>query len=682
MIKFPFMGQQLMAKQRLATTLLLGLSLTPLPLSAAIEEVIITASPLAKNGDTLSQPAAVLSGDELRRKAASTLGDTLNDQPGMSSASFGPGVGAPVIRGQSANRVKVMQNQLGTMDAASASPDHANSVEPLLAERIEVLRGPATLRFGNDAIGGVVNVIDNSIPSARINGVEGAIEARYQSVNQQKVGVGMLEGGSDRLAWHLDGVWRESQNVDIPGYAHAEESHESPELEEEEHKGIIENTDAQADSFSAGASWFNDTGFIGLAISQLNNNYGIPPGGHEHEEEEPDHEEEPGHEEEEALVRIDLTQTRYDLKGEQNNLAPWIEKLSYRLAYNDYQHIELEGDEAGTKFQNKAWEGRAEVIHTDSGDQRGAFGIQAGTRDFAAIGDEAFIPRSDIDNLGAFVLEEFNRSNWVFELGARAEYNAIAPDDQSKRSFNTYSLSGAAHWHINDAQHLTFSLARAQRAPSVEELFSLGAHLAEQNYVEGNADLKPETSLNTEIGYHYEGPVHLELNLFNNAIDNFIYKANTGAVIDELPVYAYVQDATRFYGAEIQLTLPLNSQWQLQGFVDAVRAKFDKGGDVPRINPPRAGISLSYEDDQWQLDMRATAVSEQKHPGEGEFAVDGYNRLDLSASRNLNLGEQEILLFIKGNNLSNAEIRNASSFLRAYAPEPGRSVELGARLSF
>ncbi|BFM13147.1 TonB-dependent receptor [Simiduia litorea] len=677
MIKFPFSGQQFLTRQHFATTLLLGLSLTPLTLSAAIEEVVTTASPLAKNGDTLSQPAAVLSSDELRRKAASTLGETLNDQPGMSSASFGPGVGAPVIRGQSANRVKVMQNQLGTMDAASASPDHANSVEPLLAERIEVLRGPATLRFGNDAIGGVVNVIDNRIPNARINGIEGAIEARYQSVNEQKVAVGMLEGGSDQIAWHLDGVLRDSQNVEIPGYAHAEESHESPDMEEDEHKGLIENTDAQAESFSAGASWFNDSGFIGLSISQLNNNYGIPPGGHEHDDADPD----PDHEEE-AFVRIDLEQTRYDLKGEQNGLAPWIEKLSYRLAYNDYEHTELEGHEAGTKFQNRAWEGRAEVIHTDSEDQRGAFGIQAGIRDFAAIGEEAFIPRSDIDNLGFFALEEFNRANWVFELGARAEYNAIAPDEQSKRSFNTYSLSGAAHWHITDAQHLTFSLARAQRAPSVEELFSLGAHLAEQNYVVGNNDLKPETSINTEIGYHYEGPVHLELNVFNNAIDNFIYKANTGLMIDELPVYAYDQEAATFYGAEIQLTLPLNNQWQVQAFADAVRAKLDSGGDVPRITPPRAGIGVNYQDDQWQLDLRATAVSEQKHPGEGEFAVDSHNRIDMSASRNVNVGEQDVLLFIKGNNLTNAEIRNASSFLRAYAPEPGRSVELGARLSF
>lgn len=667
------MKSSTLGQKRLTTSLLLSLSLAPLTLSAAIEEVIITASPLAKQGDTLSQPAAVLAGDELRRKAASTLGDTLKDQPGMSSASFGPGVGAPVIRGQSANRVKVMQNQLGTMDAASASPDHANSVEPLLAERIEVLRGPATLRFGNDAIGGVVNVIDNLIPSQPTDKLEGAIEARYQTVNKQKVGVGFLEGGSSSFGWHIDGVMRNSDNVRIPGYAHAEESHETPDLEEDEHKGIIENTDAEAESFSAGASWFNDSGFIGLSVSRLDNNYGIPAGGHEHEE--PNAEEEP-------FVRIDLSQTRYDLKGEQRNLAPWIEKLSYRLAYNDYQHTELEGDEAGTQFKNKAWEGRAELIHSDSEDQRGAFGIQAGARDFSAIGEESFIPRSTIDNLGAFVLEEFTRSDWVFELGARAEYNAVEPDNQSKRDFNTFSISAAAHWHLSETQHLTFSLARAQRAPSVEELFSLGAHLAEQNYVMGNADLDPETSVNTEIGYHYEGPVHLQLNVFNNAIDDFIFKANTGAEMEELPVYAYSQEAARFYGAEAQLTLPLNGQWQIEGFADSVRAKLDNGQDVPRITPPRAGLGLSYEDDQWQLDLRATAVSKQKHPGEGEIAVDGYTRVDISASRDLRLGEQDVLLFVKGNNLTNEEIRNASSFLRAYAPEPGRSLELGARFSF
>lgn len=656
-----------------------------------LEEVVVTASPFDKTGDTLSQPASVLTGEALRRKAAATLGETLQQEPGMTSASFGPGVGAPVIRGQSANRVKVMQDHLGTGDAASSSPDHANAVEPLLAERIEVLRGPATLRYGNDAIGGVVNVLDNRIPATPLDGFQGAGEVRFQSANEQQTGVGYVQGGNGTFAWHLNGVSSKSHDVHIPGDAHDQSVHDEDEEAEGEVSGIIENTDRDANSFSLGGAFHYEQGFVGLAIAELNNNYGIPPGGHVHHEEHDedhgddhadDHEDE--HEEHgEEFIRIDMEQTRYDLKGEHRFDGSWAEKLTYRVGYTDYEHVELEGDEVGTRFTNRAWEGRAELVHRTSEQMRGAFGLQYQTRDFAAIGDEAFVPQSDIQNLGAFALQEYTTGNWVLELGLRAEHAEISPEGHTSQDFNTFSASGAAHWHFTDASHLTFGLARAERAPAVEELFANGPHLAEQNYILGNDQLNSETSNNIELAYHYEGPLHAQLNLFNNQISDFIYKANTGTEEDELPVYQFTQQDARFYGAEASIGLPFAGHWEISLIGDTVRATLDDGSDVPRITPPRIGLALSYGDDQWNAELRTTQVSEQRHPGEGELAVDGYTRVDLSASRQFDLGtDQSLLLFLRGTNLGNAEIRNAASFLRAYAPEPGRSAEVGLRFNF
>lgn len=669
----------LIAPKRTLRNLALIAGFSHLPLYAAIEEVVVTASPFDKTGDTLTQPASVLTGEALRRKATTTLGEALKDQPGMSSASFGPGVGAPVIRGQSANRVKVMQDHLGTGDVASSSPDHANSVDPLLAERIEVLRGPATLRYGNDAIGGVVNVIDNRIPDQPLDGIEGAAELRYQSGNEQQAGVAFIQGGNGRFAWHLNGMTLDGNNLDIPGEAHHPSVHEAGEAEEEEVSGVVENTDQESASYSLGGSVQYDNGFFGLAVSESRNNYGIPPGAHEH----PDAHEAEGEVHGEEFIRIDLQQSRYDLKGEHRFGGEWAEKLSYRLGYSDYQHTELEGQETGTRFLNKAWEGRAELVHRESDALRGALGLQYQTRDYSAVGEEAFIPRSDIDNLGLFALQEYSLDHWVLELGLRGEWSEIAPDGLQARDFNTLSLSGAAHWHLSDASHLTLSLARAQRAPAVEELFSNGPHLAEQNYILGDETLDPETSQNIELAYHYEGPLHLQINLFNNQIDDFIYKANTGLKQDELPVYQYSQEDAHFYGAEAALGIPFAQHWELSLFGDTVRAALDRGGDVPRVTPPRVGLALAYSTERLNAELRTTRVDDQQQPGEGELAVDGYTRLDLSASYQLDLaGQRSLLLFLRGNNLTDEEIRNASSFLRAYAPEPGRSLEVGLRYGF
>ena len=289
-----------------------------------LEEVVVTASPFEKKRDAVNQPVGILSGDQLRQEAAATIGETLSGQLGVSSSSFGPGVGLPVIRGQSANRVKVMQDSISTLDVSSASPDHAVAIEPLLAERIEVLRGPATLRYGSGAIGGVVNVIDNRIPDRMPEELEGAFELRHATVNNENSGVFALNDGGKGVAWHLDGLYRDSADLRINGLA-ASNADDPSETSE----GFIANTDAQTLGGTAGISRIGENGFIGVSVSYLDNNYGIPPGAHA--EEEAMAAEESG----EEYVRIDLRQTRYDLKGRLDQPFDGFEKLTFRLGYND-----------------------------------------------------------------------------------------------------------------------------------------------------------------------------------------------------------------------------------------------------------------------------------------------------------------------------------------------------------
>ena len=661
------------------------------------EEVIITASPVHGDEDKVIQGITVLSGEGLREKAATSIGETLQNEPGISSATFGPSVGLPVIRGQTANRVKVMQNSVDTLDASKTSPDHASGTEPLLAERIEVLRGPSTLRFGNGAIGGVVNIIDNRIPTSVPESTESAIELRHNSANSGDNAVFKIDGGEGNIAWHLDGLYRSTNNIKIDGPAALEHDEEEHEEGEEEHGheedettiGFIDNTDANTKNFTGGLSWAGEDSFVGFSISRLENNYGIPPGGHVHEEEheegEEEHEEGEEHEEEEEIIRIDLEQTRYDVKGGINN--PWegIEDLTFSLAYNDYRHVELEGEEDGTVFTNDAWEGRLELVHEQWGDWKGAFGLQAQMADFAAIGEEAFVAPADISNYGVFWLEDLQKDEWHIELGLRAERQEIDPINGAAVSHNTLTLSGAAQWLFADNQHLSLSLTNAERAPSVEELFSDGEHLATSQFIIGNSSLEEETSLNYELGYHYHGDgVDLTAFAFYNDISDFIYERNLGMEDPEsgLPMFEYMQEDATFTGVEAELDIAINEQLSLGFFGDYVRADLDAGGDLPRITPARFGTELAYQAGNWNTNLRWTEVQDQDRPGDNEEATEGYSRVDANFSYRIATDNGDYTLFVRGNNLLNETIRDATSFLREVAPQAGRGFTMGVRVTF
>jgi len=688
-------------------------------------EHVLVSVPIHKKQAETALPVTVLSGEELSRRAATTLGETLGDKPGLANASFGPGVGRPVIRGQQGPRAITLQNGTLSADVSGLSPDHGVTVEALLADSIEVLRGPSTLLYGGGAIGGVVNVIDNRIPRSAIDGVDGAVEYRYDDAPDMDSGVFRLEGGNGSAAFHLSGTSRETGNLDIPGKAIDEAALEKQEEllgghdEEEEHEeeeventdGFIANSDSDTDVITAGVSYhLGEEGFAGIAVSHMETEYGIPPGahGHHHEEhdeehgeeehEEDEHDEEHG-EEEEEVIRIDMEQTRYDAMVHLHDPMAGLELLRGFLTYTDYKHRELEGAETGTRFDRETWESRLELAHKPLLGAHGVIGFQWRSDDFVAVGEEAYVPETDSSEVGLFLVEDFHSGDWTFEAGLRGDWVERDPDAESTgdEDFLSFSVSGSALWQFADQWSTGLSLSSAQRAPSTEELFSnvdaededeLVTHAATGVIEIGKPDLDEESSLNADVSLTWVGERSwAELGLFYNQFEDYIFLLNSGEAADETPVYVYTQDDAEFYGVEFDSEFhllrlgPGDLALGLSG--DMVSGEFDDAGDVPRLPPRRVGAELSWRGEAFSTWVRVQDADDQDDPGDFETGTDGYTRWDMGADYRWQFGDaRELLAFVKWKNISDEEIRLSTSFLRNVAPEAGESIEAGLRFSF
>ncbi|OUR82988.1 hypothetical protein A9Q82_05950 [Cycloclasticus sp. 46_120_T64] len=635
-----------------------------------LEQIVITSTPFQKKEAETAQPINILTGKDLALKQGTTIGDTLKQELGIHSSSFGSSVGQPVIRGQFGARVQVLQNGISSLDVSGVSPDHANSTEGLFAEQIEVLRGPASLLYGSGAIGGVVNVIDNRIPLYVPESPIYSFEQRYNSVSDGWSSALKHEGGIDKLAWHIDGFIRESQSYDVPNGGNE--------------SGVIDNTDAQSWSGTFGSSWIDDWGMIGFSINHLDNNYGVPPV--------------------DELVRIDLQQTRYDLKAEFYEPFAKVESLKFRFAYNDYQHAELEGGvTVGTEFDNKGLEGRVELVHRKLGlVDHGAIGLQAQQKDFSATGEEAFVPPSTLQSYAIFAVEDIHVGDITYEAGLRIEHQQIDAKGFNSTKHTPVNASLSALWHARDDMFLSLALSRAQRAPDIQELFSNGAHFATQSYELGDKELKVETSYNLELGFKAKfNGLSTELNLFHNWSKDYILQQRTGqsfnldteqintaCIGDCLPVYQAVQQDARFYGFESQVSFPLwdskNAKLEGQLFADYVRGQLDAGGDLPRLPPLRYGVQLDYtRDNDFAAGLRLTRAEKQDRIGDNETPTQGYLLLDANINYNWQISSSsQALFFVKGTNLLNETIRSSTSFLKDHAPEPARGAELGVKITF
>ena len=375
-----------------AASLLMSVSSIAYAQDSLSDEIIVTGSPLVRSVDEAITGVSVLTGEELSQRLAGTIGETLKSEPGVSSTFFGAGASRPIIRGQGGDRVRVLLNGIGSIDASSASPDHAVAAEPAQAERIEVLRGASLLRYGSSGSGGIINVIDGRVPTKLPeDGVDGAVRIGASTVDNGREAAGSLDFGAGNLVFHVDGTFRETDDYEIPGFAEsaefraleeAEEGGEEEGEEEAEAFGSLENSQTKSTSLTGGVSYVGERGFFGVAVHKFDSDYGIP-GGHEEGEEE---EEEEGEEEEgEEQVTIDLDQTRVDVNGALE-IDGFIEKVQFFGGYADYEHTEFEAPgEVGTVFTNEGYEARLEAIQRENNGWAAAYGIQLRNRDFSAI---------------------------------------------------------------------------------------------------------------------------------------------------------------------------------------------------------------------------------------------------------------------------------------------------------
>ncbi|QGZ32172.1 TonB-dependent receptor [Stutzerimonas stutzeri] len=664
-----------------------GLAFVPAAWAAEpvqLDPVVVSASGLAKQSHEMTTPVAVMEGDELVLRREATLGETLESLPGVRSSSFGAGAARPVIRGLDGARVKVLSDGIELLDASTISPDHAVTSEPLLAERIEVLKGPATLLYGGGAIGGVVNVIDKKIPThVPTKGYEGELELRANSAANEGAGVFGITAGSGNFAVRAEGAKRQADAYEIPG---------SPDKQ----AGSYNDTD----SFTLGASFIGERGYIGMAYGEQNNRYGLLAhehadchthgsdwhcGGHGDHDGHDDHDHH-DHHEHGSVPYIDMRQKRWDLRGELSDPLPGFELARVRVGHSNYQHEEIEGGEVGTRFNNDATDARLELTHQPLFGWRGVVGAQTLRRDFEALGEEAYVPPTLTRNHGLFVLEEYSVGAWRYEVGLRHEWQDIEADGQRDSDHSGTSVSAGAVWTFAPAYSLGLSLSRSQRLPTAEELYANGPHAATRTVELGNADLEEETSHNSELTLRkFAGRTTFSVSLFRNEVDDFIYAADTGHDIGGgYREIEYRQHDAVLTGAEAEVRFQATDSTAFTLFGDHVRGKLRDGeGDLPRIPADRLGVRMDQAfTTALNGQLEFYRVQRQDDLADYETGTGGYNMLGAGLSYGGSLSQTDYLLYLKANNLLDEKARQHTSFIKDEVLLPGRNLTVGMRLAF
>ncbi len=650
---------------------------------STLSPIAVSASPLGLDSASIATPVIVLGGDALVRRRESSLGDTLNGLPGVNANTFGGGASRPVIRGQDAPRVKVLSDGSELMDASAVSPDHAISSEPMLARQIEVLRGPATLLYGGGAIGGVVNVLDNRIPTyVPERGVEGEVELRANTGARERTGAVGITAGADNLAVRVEGLKRRSDDYKVPDW------------DTDRVQGSYNDTSTG----SIGISWVTPRGYTGLAFSSQRNEYGLPGHAHEYEDCHPhgshlhcgghdhgdhdhhDHDDEHSH----AAPYVDLHSKRWDLRSEYRDPLPGFSRVRLRAGATDYRHHEIEDDIAVSTFRNKGYDARIELEHKPLAGWRGVIGASTLRSDFTTQGTEAFMPRTLTHNHGVFIVEEYQLGDWRFEAGARHEWQRVEPDNkQPSYRDGANSVSASALWRLAPQYSVGLSAARSQRLPTAQELYSNGIHLATNTYEIGNPELQKETSHNIDLTLRKdEGDTTFQLSAFHNRVKNYIY-AETLDQHENFRLIQYSQRDTDFTGLEGRISHKLNAIVTASVFGDYVRAKFrGDGGKLPRIPGARLGLGLNADWQAWAGGVEFYRVYSQGRIAAYETATPGYNMLNAIISYNGKISGNDYQIYLRGNNLLNNLALNHASFLSQVAPLPGRNLTLGLRASF
>lgn len=722
-------------------------------LSPSVLEVLdVYATPLHTSTIESALPVNVLSGDDLKLKQASTLGETLKNEVGVHSNFYGSVTSSPIIRGLDGPRVLITQNGLDAGDASRVGADHAVSAETSTATQIEVLRGPATLFYGSGAIGGVVNVVDNRVPTSSDTIAEWLLQ--YNDVSEEKQGSFSMQTGNENVAVHLDGFWRDAGDYRLPSdfdaHAHEEEEHEEGEEHEEDHEETpshLANSASKSNGFTLGSSYLFDQGFIGFSYGKMSRDYGIPGHSHDDEEEHDEAGHEDEHEEEhEEGTQAEMRQDRIQLLSEVNFDHAFINQLAAKVAYTDYQHQEIENGAVGTTFTNESTEIKTDLYHQEVNGWQGAWTLHYKHSDFEAIGDEAFSPPSTTESFAFAWLEEKHFDSVLLQLGARvervsitekgdgmdlsafehdegheSEHEAEHDDHQEavsfgKQNFTPVSASAGLVWNYQTGYNLGISVAASQRAPSAAELFSFGPHIGTNTFEVGalysleqegdevhveSSWQKPEieTSYSLDLTWRkFEGDFGFVISAFYNHVEDYYYQQDTGLIYETehdhdaedetateeegLPILVYQQDNVDMYGLEAEVVYQISAPFKVSIFGDYINAQLSDGGYLPRTPPMRIGSVLQYQGSNYDGEFSVNHYFEQDNIASLETKTNSYTLLDVNMNYYIDGFGNDLVVYAKGNNLTDEVAKVHSSFLKDVSPLPGRNFSIGIRGSF
>jgi len=613
-----------------------------------LEEVVVTAAAIATGSASMAQPASVLSGDALMLALAPTIGETVAREPGVHSTYFGPAASRPVIRGLGGDRVQVLTDGLATLDASGVSDDHAVAIDPALADQIEVMRGPSTLLYGSGAAGGLVNVVTNRLHEHAHAGMRGLAEVRGDTALGERALAARIDGGTDRFVVHLDGVWRETDDFEVP----------------DEVGGEVPNSFSETRSCGAGASWVGDTANVGLAFSRHDTEYGVPN----------------------EDVLIDLQQDRLDVSARFDFATRRGMTLRLRGAANDYEHAEIEpGGEIGTLFEVDGRELRAALEGELPGGLDAVAGLQWQQVELVAIGEEAFVPASRTRATGAFAFARHALGEGALEFGLRIDRQEI--ETSALPDYDDHAVNGSFGftWPIAAELEVVGQVVRSERHPSATELYADGPHVATQQFEVGNPDLGTEQGWTADLGLRREGAgVSGEIRAFVSRYDGYVFLSPTGAIEDELPVFQYLQGDAEFHGFEALLSMPLDAEraTTLTLMSDYVRGKLRSGGNLPRVPPLRLGAELAWQGSSIGASLTVAHHFEQDRVAELETETDSHTLLSAGLTWRPGWAGPDALFFLKATNLLDEVARTHTSPLKDEVPLPGRSFGAGVRIAF
>jgi iron complex outermembrane receptor protein len=659
-----------------------------------IPTTAVTGNPLGVGSDEMVVPISILNGRELSLKRENTLAETLNNIPGVSNSSFGPSVGRPMIRGMDSDRIKLLQNGVNNLDASNLSFDHGVTIDPLIIEQIDVIRGPATLLYGGGAVGGVVNAIDHRIPKEKLEGVTGRGEVRYGGANLEQSNAAVVDVGTGNFVMHFDAYNRDAKNLSIPGSAVSARKSSTPSWDPTHNNGndtygnyvpydtnhgtnTLINSQSESKGGAVGASMIFDRGYAGMSYAKHQTQYGSPL---------------------ESGVHIDMDSDRFDFASEMRDLGSFFDRAKFRAAYMDYIHKEINDGSVATTFKNQGVEGTFELGHQPILSMRGIVGAQFENGKFQALGDEAFVPSSKTNSESVYLYEELPIDTHKVTFGLRHGLHDVDSKGGSNKfnaankSFKTNNGAIGGLYTLNAQWSLAGNLSHNERAPSYFELYANGVHAATGTYEQGQADLKIEKSngLDGQIRWK-SGQDSLTLGTYFTKFSNYIglMSTNVADLDDNYKVSQFTGIKAEFKGVELEGKTMLSDNLQLNVRGDYVDAK-DKtnGGYVPRISPLKLGAGLKYEFDRFGARFDVLHAFKQDRVATNynyetgkELITDPYTNVSMMATYKLPT-QLNLEAFTRANNLLDEEIRGHTSFLKDIAPMGGRSIMFGLRGDF